>query len=124
MEEPANPFEWDPAKNRENHRKHGVSFETASQVFEDEWILSIKDASHENMEERFNALGEIAPGVVLFVVFTWREKDGQERIRLISARKASAHEKKAYEKARRRAEAGHRGPRRKSRNRHRLHRDA
>jgi uncharacterized DUF497 family protein len=99
-------FDWDPAKNRENLRKHGVGFETASLVFEDRWILSRKDLSHHDAEERFNALGEIASGAILFVVYTWREQDGEEAIRLISARGASAQEKRSYEEARSRAEAG------------------
>ena len=81
-------FDWDPAKDRENLRKHGIRFETASHVFEDPWILSRRDMFHADAEDCYNALGEIAPGVVLFVVYTWREKDGEEAIRLISARKA------------------------------------
>jgi uncharacterized DUF497 family protein len=99
-------FDWDPAKNRENRRKHGVGFETASLAFEDPWILSRKDLSHHDAEDRYNALGEIAPGVILFVVYTWREQDGEEAIRLISARGASTQEKRSYEEARSRAEAG------------------
>jgi hypothetical protein len=110
-------FVWDPAKNRENLRKHGVRFETASLIFEDPWILSRKDVSHDDAEERFNALGEISASVVLFVVYTWREQqeDEEEIIRLISARSASAQEKRSYEEARSRAEAGHRQDRRKNR---------
>jgi len=115
MEERASRFEWDPVKNRENLRKHGVRFETASLIFEDPWILSRKDLSHDDEEERFDALGEIAPGVILFVVFAWREQDGNEVIRLISARAASAKEKRSYEEARSRAQAGHRHYRRKDR---------
>lgn len=101
-------FDWNPRKNSENLRKHGVRFETASLVFEDPWILSRKDLSHDDAEDRYNALGEIAPNVVLFVVHTWRERDGNEIIRLISARKSSALEKRSYEEARRRAEAEYR----------------
>jgi uncharacterized DUF497 family protein len=108
-------FDWDPAKSRENLRKHGVRFETASLVFEDRWILSRKDSSHDDAEERYNALAEIAPGVVLFVVYTYRDLDGVEAIRLISARTASAQEKRSYEEARSRAEAGHRHHRRQDR---------
>jgi len=115
MNEPISRCDWDPVKNRENLRKHGVRFETASLVFADPWILSRKDISHDDAEERFNALGEIAPGVVLFVVFTWRQRDEDEIIRLISARAASAHEKRTYEEARSRAEAGYRRYRRKNR---------
>jgi hypothetical protein len=105
-------YDWDPAKNRENLRKHDVSFETAATSFEDQWILSRKDISHDDAEERYNALGEIAPGVVLFVVYTYRELDGDE---VISARSASAQEKRSYEEARSRAKAGDRSPRRQDR---------
>jgi hypothetical protein len=108
-------YDWDPAKNRENLRKHDVSFETAATSFEDQWILSRKDISHDDAEERYNALGEIAPGVVLFVVYTYRELDGDEVIRMISARSASAQEKRSYEEARSRAKAGDRSPRRQDR---------
>ncbi len=115
MNEPISQFDWDPVKNRENLRKHGVGFETASLIFEDPWILSHKDVSHGDREERYQALGEIAPGVILFVVFTWRQRNENEIIRLISARAASAHEGKTYEEARSRAEAGYRRYRRKNR---------
>jgi uncharacterized DUF497 family protein len=108
-------FDWDPAKNRENLRKHGVGFQTASLVFEDPFILSRKDASHDDTEDRYNALGEIAIGAILFVVYTGRERDGEETIRLISARGASAQEKRTYEEARRGAEAGDRRHRRQDR---------
>jgi uncharacterized DUF497 family protein len=108
-------FEWDPVKNRENLRKHGVRFETAKLVFEDPWIISRKDISHDQAEERYNALGEIAAGAILFVVFTVREKDDVETIRLISARAASTQERRFYEEARSRAQAGHRHHRRQDR---------
>jgi uncharacterized DUF497 family protein len=111
-------FVWDPAKDRENLRKHGVRFETATLVFEDQWILSRKDLSHDDAEERYNALGAIAPGVILFVVYTLREQDGEEIIRLISSRSASAQEKRSYEEARSRAQAGHRHDRRQDRRYH------
>jgi uncharacterized DUF497 family protein len=100
-------FAWDPTKNRENLRKHGVRFETVKLVFEDPWIVSRKDDSHDEAEERYNALGEIAAGAVLFVVFAVREQDEVEVIRLISARAASAKERRFYEEARSRAQAGH-----------------
>ena len=115
MKEPISPFDWDPIKNRENLRKHGVRFEAASLIFEDPWILSRKDISHDDAEERYNALGEIASGVILFVVFTLRQRDEGEITRLISARAASALERRAYDEARCRAEAGYRRHRRKNR---------
>jgi uncharacterized protein len=79
MKDATSPFEWDPAKDRENLRKHGVSFETASLIFEDPWILSNMNPSHEDSEGRFRALGEIAPGLVLFVAFTWRARGTDRR---------------------------------------------
>jgi hypothetical protein len=108
-------FDWDPAKNRQNLRKHGVGFQTASLVFEDQWILSRHDVSHDDAEDRYNALGEIGVGAILFVVYTLREQDGEETIRLISARSASAQEKRFYEEARRGAKAGDRRHRRQDR---------
>jgi uncharacterized DUF497 family protein len=108
-------FDWDPVKNRENLRKHGVRFETAKLVFEDPWIISRKDLSHDQAEERYNALGEIAAGTVLFVVFTVRNQDEVETLRLISARAASAQERRFYEEARSRAQAGNRHHRRQDR---------
>jgi hypothetical protein len=108
-------FEWDPAKSHLNLHKHGVSFETALLAFEDPWILSRKDSFHSEAEERYNALGEVAPGVILFLVFTVREHDDEESIRLISARSASAHEKRSYEEALRHAQAGDRPSRRPDR---------
>ncbi|MGC9223926.1 MAG: BrnT family toxin [Terracidiphilus sp.] len=95
--------------------KHGVRFETAALIFEDPWILSRKDFSHDDAEERYNALGEIASGVVLFVVFTWRRQDEDEIIRLISSRAASRRERGTYEEARSWAEAGYRRYRRQNR---------
>jgi uncharacterized DUF497 family protein len=92
-----------------------VRFEPAALVFEDRWILSRKDLSHDDAEERYNALGEIATGVVVFVVYAVREEDDEEIIRPISARSASAQEKRCYEEARRRAEAGYRHSRRQDR---------
>jgi hypothetical protein len=124
MDNPISPFDWNPVKNRENLRKHGVRHETASLIFENPWILSRKDISHDDAEERYNALGEIAPGVILFVVFTLRQRDEDEIIRLISARAASQHEKRTYEEARSRAQAGYRRRRRQNRRNDRFLRDA
>ncbi len=87
-------FEWDEGKNRRNLAKHKVSFETASLVFEDRRALSIQDRVVEG-EERWQTVGMVS-GTVLFVAHTYREEAGDEVIRLISARKAIAHERRAY----------------------------
>ena len=89
-------FEWDEGKNRRNLAKHKVSFETASLVFEDPRALSVQDRVVEG-EERWQTVGMVS-GTVLFVAHTYREEAGDEVIRLISARKAIAHERRAYAK--------------------------
>ena len=79
-------FEWDEAKNRINQEKHGISFETASYVFQDENYIEMYDFEHSIEEDRYIAIGMV--GDLLFVVFTERKKS----IRLISARLATERE--------------------------------
>jgi uncharacterized DUF497 family protein len=90
-------FEWDEAKNRHNIAKHKVSFETARLVFEDPQALSVPERIV-GSEERWQTLGTIGGAVVLLVAHTYREEGGEEAIRIISARKATPRERKAYEK--------------------------
>ncbi len=90
-------FEWNPAKARENVRKHKVSFERAAQVFRDPDILSIEDEEHSEQEDRWVSMGRDSNGVVLVVVHTFREIDPENvAIRIISARKATRREAKQY----------------------------
>jgi uncharacterized DUF497 family protein len=93
-------FEWDEDKNRRNLAKHKVSFETASLVFDDPQMLSIQDRVVEG-EERWQTLGMVA-GTVLLVAHTYRGEAGDEVIRVISARKAIALERRAYAKSQKR----------------------
>jgi uncharacterized protein len=86
-------FEWDPKKAKLNFEKHGVRFEEALTVFEDEKAITIFDYSHSAEEDRFVSLGKAKNGTVLSVVFTDRE----DRIRLIHARKANREERRFYE---------------------------
>jgi uncharacterized DUF497 family protein len=85
-------IEFDPAKARENLRKHRVSFADAEQALRDPGALTIEDPESSHGERRFITLGMDALGRILVVVFTWRG----ENIRLISARKASHGEMEAY----------------------------
>ena len=86
-------FEWDPAKDLENQRKHGLSFGDAVRVFDSEDLcLDIFDESHSDTEERFITIGPVHDGLVL-VVWTEREMD---IVRLISARWATASERDLY----------------------------
>jgi uncharacterized protein len=86
------PYEWDSRKARTNLQKHGVHFADAVAVFEDELALTVRDP-YTRDEERWISLGMDALGKILTVVYTWRG----DRIRLISARPATAHERRQYE---------------------------
>jgi len=88
--------EWDERKNRTNRRKHGVSFELAQEVFDDPLALSKLDRV-EAGEERWHTLGVVEGIVLLLVTHTVRDDHGEEVIRIISARKATAHERRHYE---------------------------
>ncbi len=93
-------FEWDDEKNRRNLAKHKVSFETAILVFDDPFALSIQDRVVDG-EERWRTSGLIGGVVVLIVAHTWKDSNGDEAIRLISARKATREERQAYAENRR-----------------------
>ena len=88
-------FGWDGAKNRQNRRKHGVSFETAAQVFADPFAIVRRDPV-ERDEERWQIIGVALGIAVLLVAYTVLEEKGDEIIRIISARKATPQERKAY----------------------------
>lgn len=85
-------FEWDEAKAESNLRKHRVDFADAATVLHDEQALTFLDDSSD--EERFITLGIDALARVLVVVYMWRG----ETVRLISARKADAEERRQYVK--------------------------
>ena len=88
---------WDANKNRINKRKHGLSFETARLVFDDPLMVHRPDP-HED-EERWHTIGMIE-NVAVIVAHTWPKPEpgtGVELGRIISARKATPHERRAYE---------------------------
>ena len=87
-------FEWDPAKARANVRKHHVSFEEASSIFGDALAYTFADPDHSVLEERWLTFGASSGGRILLVSHT--ERDG--RVRIVSAREATKHERKIYEK--------------------------
>ena len=82
-------FEWDPAKARSSQDKHGVDFADAAVALEDEFALTILDPASDE-EDRFISLCRDPLGRFLAVVFIWRG----DRIRLISARKATRRERR------------------------------
>lgn len=88
---------WDEDKSRLNERKHGLDFDTARLVFDDPLMVHRPDPSLD--EERWHTIGDIG-GVAVIVVHTWPSvvtSDGDEVARIISARKATPHERRAYE---------------------------
>ena len=97
-------FEWDEAKNLSNRRKHGVSFEEASQVFRDPLYVSVQDRV-EGGELRWQTLGLVDDLLLLTVAHTVREERDEgtdydksiEVIRIISARPATRKERRRYE---------------------------
>ena len=84
-------FEWDRKKATGNLAKHGVDFADATGVLFDDLAITITDVHEE--EERFVTIGTDSLSRVLVVAHTWRE----DRIRIISARRANRFERKQYE---------------------------
>jgi uncharacterized DUF497 family protein len=89
-------FAWDEKKSRRNLAKHKVSFETATLVFDDPHAISRPDRI-EDGEQRWQTLGLAGGTVVLLVAHAYYEEEGEEVIRIISARKATPRERKMYE---------------------------
>lgn len=87
-------FEWDENKNNINKAKHGVSFEEAKSVFDDDRALVMPDPDHSDEEERFVILGLSEALNLLVVCHCYRA--GDRIIRIISARKATKTEINYY----------------------------
>lgn len=92
-------FEWDETKAQANLKKHHVSFEIATRVFLDPLALTHQDRI-ENSEHRWQTLGMVEGCLLLLVAHTVRHEEGDEIIRIISARKADKKERKHYEENR------------------------
>ena len=91
-------FDWDDEKNEANLAKHGVSFELASYVFDDPLHRSVPDPCEH--EERWRTIGVVQNLMTILVVHAVTEIEGEEElIRIISARLATAHERRAYEES-------------------------
>ena len=89
-------FEWDEEKNQRNIKVHKLSFETAVRAFNDPFLLEKYDSTHSIEEDRYIGIGKIKEYLITFISFT----DRNGKIRIISARKATAKEVKEYEKHR------------------------
>jgi uncharacterized DUF497 family protein len=86
-------FEWDSEKAARNLAKHGVSFHEAGTVFGDPVALTYFDPDHSSEDDRFLTFGHSSEGRLLVVSHT----DRDDRIRIISAKRATRKERKAYE---------------------------
>jgi hypothetical protein len=93
-------FEWDRKKANRNRKEHGVSFEEAVTVFYDPLAATVDDPDHSFEEERLITIGFSARGRLMVVSHTER----QGVVRIISARRATAHERKRHEAETRRPE--------------------
>jgi hypothetical protein len=86
-------FEWDPAKAELNLKEHGISFDEATTVFRDTLSITISDPDHSDSEDRFIDIGMSHRMQLLVVSYTERK----DKIRIISARRATRAERKNYE---------------------------
>jgi uncharacterized protein len=91
----AHQFEWNPVKAKTNLAKHEVSFEEASTVFDDRMFITVLDDEHSQDEQRYITIGLSANKRLLMVAHAERD----DRIRIISARKATKNEEKFYAEA-------------------------
>ena len=85
-------FEWDPHKGRANERRRGVDLADAVAVFEDERAITMRDDLTAVDEQRWLTLGRDTRSRILVVAYTWRG----DRIRVFSARRATASERRQY----------------------------
>lgn len=88
-------FEWDENKNRINKNKHGVSFEEAATVFDDEYAVLFDDPDHSEREERYLIIGVSKTEKTCIVSHCYRSKE-YDIVRIISARKATKREIEFY----------------------------
>ena len=86
-------FSWDPRKDGLNQRDHGINFQEATTVFGDSLAVTVSDPDHSIGEERFITIGQSSSGQLLVVCHI----EQGDTIRIISARRATAHERKDYE---------------------------
>ncbi|MDR0220372.1 MAG: BrnT family toxin [Lachnospiraceae bacterium] len=89
-------FEWDPDKNETNFKKHGVYFDEAETVFEDERAVTIYDSNHTDGEDRFKIIGISRKLRELIVCYCYR--NGDDITRIYSARRATKNESRLYER--------------------------
>lgn len=88
-------FDWDPAKDAANQRKHGIPFRLAVQVFDDPHHYSDLDRI-EGGEYRWTTIGRVEGSILLLIAHTYLGDDDQTYVRIISARRARPAERRRY----------------------------
>lgn len=91
-------YEWNEEKNKLNQQKHGISFGEAKEVFDDPLHISKLDKRFSYFEERWISVGSTSKYKILVVANLFFTDEGEEIIRIISARKANKQERWTYEK--------------------------
>jgi Uncharacterized protein conserved in bacteria len=90
-------FEWDEKKNQANYRKHGLRFEEACYIFSDVYALNKFDKDHSDYEDRWIMIGKSPlSNKILVIVHTYQKINGNEIVRIISARKSTKKEQQTY----------------------------
>ena len=90
-------FVWDSKKNESNIEKHGISFEEASDVFNDPLHIALLDERFNYFEERWITVGKTLENEIVVAANWYFDDAGEEIIRIISARKATSSERRQYE---------------------------
>lgn len=89
-------FEWNAAKARSNAAKHAVSFELAQEIWDDPFFVILPDRVADG-EQRWHAIGIVGTVTLLLAVHVYPNAEDEDRVRIIGARRATAHERKRYE---------------------------
>lgn len=90
-------FEWDNNKNLSNIEKHGISFDAAKEILSNPFQLSILDYRFNYYEERWITMGKAKEEYLLLAAHLYYDENGDEVVRIISARHATAYERRQYE---------------------------
>jgi uncharacterized protein len=88
-------FDWDENKEKENIRKHQVTFAEAAKAFSDENAVDILDELNSDYEIRYQIIA-LSPFRLLFVAYTIRQQESEDVYRIISARRANAKQARYY----------------------------
>lgn len=89
-------YAWDSEKEARNLKRHGIDFATAAKAFADPDAITEYDAEHsQEGEDRWTTIG-LVHGILILIRVTWTDRDGDDIIRIISARLAGSRERAIY----------------------------